>query len=130
MLASGAGLLAAADLTRATAEAPNRRSETLHVLHPFDPDPQHYSDSTFDGLGARPLLAYEYVAGKRGYRLIGDGATGKPNVTPDGKTYTFSLRRRMKFSDGKPITAASYVRAFRRLLAPNVEGYGGQFFAD
>ena len=39
-------------------------------------------------------------------------------VSPDGKRYTFTLRRGMTWSDGAPLTAADFVWSFRRALDP------------
>ncbi|GAB4129649.1 MAG: peptide ABC transporter substrate-binding protein [Thermogutta sp.] len=39
-------------------------------------------------------------------------------VSPDGKTYTFRLRREARWSDGRPITAEDFHWSFQRLLHP------------
>jgi oligopeptide transport system substrate-binding protein len=39
-------------------------------------------------------------------------------VSPDGKTYTFKLRKNIKWSDGKPVTAGDFVYAWQRALDP------------
>lgn len=41
-------------------------------------------------------------------------------ITPDGKTYTFRLRRDARWSDGHPITAADFTYAWRRLQTPEL----------
>lgn len=58
--------------------------------------------------------------------LVTESADGKlqPGVaeswetSADGKTYTFHLRKDVKWSDGSPLTAADFVYAWRRALAP------------
>ncbi len=55
------------------------------------------------------------------------------DVTPDGLTYTFHLRKGVKFQDGSPFNAKTYVQGLNRLLDKNdpdsifktgpVEGY-------
>jgi oligopeptide transport system substrate-binding protein len=58
--------------------------------------------------------------------LVGLDAAGKPygieaqswEVSEDGRTYTFSLRDGLRWSDGEPLTAADYVFAWRRNVAP------------
>jgi oligopeptide transport system substrate-binding protein len=42
----------------------------------------------------------------------------KMNVSPDQKTYTFTLRKGLKWSDGTPLKAQDFVEGWRRLLAP------------
>lgn len=57
------------------------------------------------------------------YRL---GKNGKPapglaqssQVSKDGKTWTFTLRKNLKWSNGDPITAADFVYSWRRSLTP------------
>jgi ABC-type transport system substrate-binding protein len=39
----------------------------------------------------------------------------RSEVSPDGRTYTFHLRRGVKFHDGTPLTARHVVGSFRRL---------------
>ena len=39
-------------------------------------------------------------------------------VSPDGKTYTFTLRRNARWSNGQPVVAADFVAGLRRLVDP------------
>ena len=39
-------------------------------------------------------------------------------VSPDGKEYTFIIRKNAKWSDGKPVTAQDFVYSWTRLLDP------------
>jgi peptide/nickel transport system substrate-binding protein len=45
-------------------------------------------------------------------------AESEPTVSADQKTWTFTLRKGMKWSDGKPITADDVVYSFELLFAP------------
>ncbi|MEA4907518.1 MAG: ABC transporter substrate-binding protein [Anaerolineaceae bacterium] len=47
--------------------------------------------------------------------LVPGAAAAEPVVSEDGKTYTFTLRDDLKFSDGTPITSADYLRSWERL---------------
>lgn len=49
--------------------------------------------------------------------LIG-GVAESWNVSPDGRTYTFNLRRTAKWSNGDNISSKDFVRAFRELVNP------------
>lgn len=40
------------------------------------------------------------------------------DVSPDGRTYVFHLRRGVRWTDGAPLHAQQFVDAWRRLLAP------------
>lgn len=48
------------------------------------------------------------------------GMASSWNISPDGRVYTFHLRKGLKFSDGSPITANDFVYTFRRLVDPKV----------
>jgi ABC-type transport system substrate-binding protein len=69
---------------------------------------------------AMQLVGFPEKAGTAGTQLYPVGATAFPTVSKDGKTYTFHIRPGMKFSDGSPVTAASYQRAFERTLSPKM----------
>lgn len=42
------------------------------------------------------------------------------HISADGKTYTFTLRPGITFSDGTPVTAQSYIYSWTRALLPSV----------
>ena len=46
------------------------------------------------------------------------GVAEKWVISPDGKTYTFYLRKNAKWSDGTPVTATDFVYAWERVLNP------------
>jgi len=46
------------------------------------------------------------------------GAAASWTISPDGKTYTFKIRRGMQWSDGRPVTAEDFAYAFRRTMDP------------
>src|SRR5215210_4078445 len=51
------------------------------------------------------LMTYADKPPPRGYRLVPEVASGFPRVSRDGKTYTFTLRRSFRFSNGAPVRA-------------------------
>jgi ABC-type transport system substrate-binding protein len=53
------------------------------------------------------------------------GLAERWDVSPDGMTYTFHLRRGVKFHDGKPLVARHVVRSWQRVLDPAVRGGRG-----
>src|SRR5215210_8941967 len=57
------------------------------------------------------LLNYPDRPGPAGSQLVPEVVAGFPTVSPDGRTYTFRLRTTFRFSDGKPVTPASFSRA-------------------
>jgi peptide/nickel transport system substrate-binding protein len=60
------------------------------------------------------LVGYSDHSGKVSSSLSPLGAAGLPKVTNNGKTYTFTIRSGLKFSNGHSITAANYEYAFDR----------------
>ena len=64
------------------------------------------------------LLDYPPRAGYRGTQLEPEVATALPRVSADRLTYTVTVRKGWRFSNGAPVTAASFARAFQRAAAP------------
>jgi oligopeptide transport system substrate-binding protein len=49
---------------------------------------------------------------------VAPGIAERWQVSPDGKTYTFSLRHDARWSNGQPVVAADFVAGLRRLVSP------------
>ncbi|HEX5459729.1 MAG TPA: peptide ABC transporter substrate-binding protein [Steroidobacteraceae bacterium] len=49
---------------------------------------------------------------------VAPGIAEKWQVSPDGKTYTFTLRHDARWSGGQPVVAADFVAGLRRLVDP------------
>jgi peptide/nickel transport system substrate-binding protein len=58
------------------------------------------------------LVAFEPVGANP--RLVPDLATALPTRTEGGLTYTFRLRRRIRYSNGEVVAPADFLRAFER----------------
>lgn len=56
-----------------------------------------------------------------GKKLEADAATKRATVSKDQKTYTFTLRKDLKWSDGKPVTAQDFQYSWRRLADPKTK---------
>jgi peptide/nickel transport system substrate-binding protein len=69
------------------------------------------------------LVAFKRVGGAEGTKLVPDLATAIPKPTDNGKTYKFTLRTGIKFSNGKTLTPqdikATFVRLFKIGDSPN-----------
>jgi ABC-type oligopeptide transport system substrate-binding subunit len=76
------------------------------------------------------LMTYPDKPGPQAYRLVPEVATGLPRVSRDGKTYTFTLKRSFRFSDGKPVDARAFARAINRTLAPDLRSLGTRYMED
>src|SRR5439155_1547152 len=51
-------------------------------------------------------------------------------VSADGKSYTFKLRRGVKFHNGREVTAADVKYSLERTLNPKTQSPGAGFFGD
>src|SRR5581483_8452405 len=69
------------------------------------------------------LVGFAHAAGAAGTKIVPDLATSVPKPTNGGKTYTFTLRSGIKFSNGKTVTPqhvkATFVRLFKIGDSPN-----------
>ena len=138
LLSMGAALLVAA-MTVGVASATSSKSAakkggTLIVTQAgsgFDTlDPQlAYVTNDWWVLDATQLLLVNFPnkAGNAGSVLYPEAAKAMPTISNGGKTYTFHLRSGLKFSDGSPVTAASFERAFERVLSPKMYAQYGTF---
>ena len=48
------------------------------------------------------------------------GVAERWDVSPDGLTYTFTLRAEAKWSNGDPVTAQDFIASWRRMLTPSL----------
>ncbi|MHB1929710.1 MAG: ABC transporter substrate-binding protein [Acidimicrobiales bacterium] len=62
------------------------------------------------------LVAFAKTTGQESFTVVPDLATAMPTVTNSGKTYTFTLRKGIKFSNGAPLTLTDVVDSFTRLF--------------
>ena len=72
------------------------------------------------------LMAYKHAEGKEGAELIPGAADAEPEVSADGKTYKFTLRKGLKYSDGTPAKASDFEHTIQRSLT--LEWGGLSFF--
>ncbi len=60
------------------------------------------------------LVQFKRVGGTAGTQLVPDLATSIPTPTDGGKTYTFQIRRGIKFSNGQTLKPSDFVTTFER----------------
>jgi oligopeptide transport system substrate-binding protein len=91
---------------------------TYHRGNSADPETLdlHKTSTNYEAHLLRDLyegLVIHDAAGK-----IAPGVAQSWTISPDGRTYTFTLRDTAKWSNGDTVTAADFVYAFRRITAP------------
>jgi peptide/nickel transport system substrate-binding protein len=75
--------------------------------------------ATYDG-----LLAFKKAGGAGGFDVVPDLASSY-KVSSDGKTWTFTLRKGIKFSNGQPVTVNDVVASFQRIFKVKSPTSGG-----
>jgi peptide/nickel transport system substrate-binding protein len=78
---------------------------------------------------AAKLFNYPDRAGAAGGVLRPEVAAGY-KVSRDGRTYTFTIRRGFRFSDGTPVTAKSFAYAIDRVANYDLASPGAPFITD
>jgi peptide/nickel transport system substrate-binding protein len=62
------------------------------------------------------LLTYAHASGEAGTKLIPGVAEALPTVSKDGKTYTFTLRKGLVYSNGAPVKASDFAYTVQRTI--------------
>ncbi len=75
-----------------------------------------------------PLLGYKHVNGPDGATLVPYLAQALPTVSSDGLTYTMTLRKGLKYSDGTAVKASDFPASIERDYKVDSPGVG--FFGN
>jgi peptide/nickel transport system substrate-binding protein len=75
-----------------------------------------------------PLLTYQHGNGQETTKIVPGLAESLPKISADGKTYTLTLRKGMKYSDGSPIMASDFPYAIQRLF--KLDSGGAPFYEN
>ena len=94
----------------------------------FDPTGEYLGNAwgLYSNLMLRSLIGYMHRPGAEGNRLIGDLATAVPKPTDGGLTYTYTIRKGVKFGPpiNRAVTSKDVAYAMQRLANPKD---GGQY---
>ena len=100
---------------------PNGELTTRVGGEPDTIDPQKESFVDEIGVTMRVFEALMTADVKTG-KVIPAAAKDQPKISADGKTYTYTLRDGLKYSDGKAITANDFKYGWQRLCDPATAG--------
>ena len=76
--------------------------------------------SIYDG-----LVTFKHAAGTDGFTIVPDLAEELPPPADDGKSYTFKLRKGIKFSNGNELTVKDVVASLQRIFKVTSPTAGG-----
>ncbi|MBI5305164.1 MAG: ABC transporter substrate-binding protein [Chloroflexi bacterium] len=112
-----------------TAAPKSTGPKVLTIAQTSDPgtaDPQLTTEEYFLPLNVFDRLV-EAVTTAPGKSELVPGLAEKWDVSADGLTYTFSLRKNVKFHDGSPFTADDVIFTFDRMLNPATKALNTDF---
>ena len=69
-----------------------------------------------------PLLTYKHASGAEGAEVVPALAESLPKISNGGKTYTLTLRKGLRYSDGTPVKASDFASTVERLFKINSPG--------
>jgi peptide/nickel transport system substrate-binding protein len=75
-----------------------------------------------------PLLTYAHASGSAGSKVIPGLAEAMPKIGDGGRTYTLTLRKGLRYSNGNPVKASDFAYAIERLFRLNSPG--SPFYTD
>jgi oligopeptide transport system substrate-binding protein len=129
-LVLGAAFLVAAQLASASQQGGIFRVGYVGASVQIDPQLAYVSTAwTLEYATAAKLFNYPDRRGQAGGYLRPEVASGY-TVSRDGRTYTFTIRRGFRFSDGSPVTAKSFRYAFDRVANHALASPGAPFITD
>ncbi|MFF7589938.1 ABC transporter substrate-binding protein [Kitasatospora purpeofusca] len=98
----------------------------------LDPGNTYYAYIyNFSRLYGRPLTTFQPGAGEAGNKLVPDLAESLGQVSADGLSWTYKLRKGLKYDDGTPITSKDVKYAVERSnFAPDVNSNGPTYFKE
>ncbi|WP_433058440.1 ABC transporter substrate-binding protein [Dactylosporangium sp. CS-033363] len=133
----GSGVSGFNAATKGVVNPSDKKGGTLKLVNNSDPDSWDparayyaYVWNFMKGYYVRTLLTNESKPGEDGLKLVPDLAQAMPEVSADGKTYTFKLKSGLKYEDGSPITSKDIKYGIERVFAQDVLSGGPTYLID
>lgn len=133
--AAGGNAVANAGVT-GIANPSDHKGGTLTFASSSTPDSmdagnQYYAWTiNFSRLYATPLLTYKSATGAPGTTMVPGIATGLGEVSPDGLTWTYHIKKGLKYEDGSAVTAGDVKYAVERTYDRGVLANGPSYFPN
>jgi ABC-type oligopeptide transport system substrate-binding subunit len=128
---SGLAMLTVASATAAPKAGGTIVVEMSSDVDYIDPQLSYYGETwKLEAITACKLFNWPDKEGAAGAVATPEVAAGLPVISKDGKTYTFTVKNTFKFSNGKAVTAKSFVDAFNRFANPKMQSTGVAFLTD
>jgi len=97
----------------------------------LDPGDMYYALAwNFSRLYGRSLVTFKAAPGKDGATLVPDLAESLGKASDNAKTWTYTLRKGVKFEDGTPVTSKDVKYAVERSLDKKTFPNGPTYFND
>ena len=109
-------------------DAPGGVARVLISDDPAATDPALELDRQREGATCALLYNYPDRPFPEGARLRPEVARGPPSISPDGRTYTYTIRQGFRFSppSNEPVTASAFERAIQRALDPRTGSFAAE----
>ncbi len=75
-----------------------------------------------------PLLTYAHAEGEAGTEVVPGLAESLPKISDGGRTYTLTLRKGLKYSDGTPVKASDFKSTVERMF--KLDSGGSFYYTD
>ena len=108
------------------------QTEAFEWTGNFDPTGEYLGTAFgfYSNLLVRTLMGYKHLPGAEGNELVPDLAESEPEVSEDGKTYTYTLRDGVNFGPplSRPVTSEDVAYAFKRIGTESIVAQYGFYY--
>jgi ABC-type oligopeptide transport system substrate-binding subunit len=109
---------------------PDAANADQQILRFMSPEPRSLDPSVNPYDTEATIFPFEPLLRKDEFWMPGPAAATRWESSPDGRSWTFHLRRDMRWSDGSPLTSLDFLYSFRRILDPASANVYAFFYYD
>jgi peptide/nickel transport system substrate-binding protein len=110
------------------------QTKTFRWSDALDPSGEYlgYAWGVFNNMLIRSLLGYRHVPGDAGNQTVPDLATDNGTISPDGLTWSFTLKKGVKYSPpiNREVKASDITYSFERIAKPSVGAQYAFYYTD